>query len=130
MKDSSEEVLIERLKVRLRGELNAEGHRDPDTGKWMINCSSILTRLIQEAGRWCQDYASDLFIHWKYQVDLKLEAGEMKTNSIIFAFRSSGVDTEKQYNCNKAIRGYYIAVWKLDVTVDMDSILFHLEKVD
>ena len=31
---------------------------------WEINTSSILTKLIQEAGRWCESYASDLFIRW------------------------------------------------------------------
>lgn len=33
-------------------------------GKPSINLSSILTVLIQEAGRWCRSYASDLFIYW------------------------------------------------------------------
>lgn len=33
-----------------------------EKGGWRINYSSILSKLIQEAGRWCEHYASDLFI--------------------------------------------------------------------
>ena len=59
-----------------------------------INYSSILTRLIQEAGRICEYYASDLFIEWRSIVEA-LEDGTIETGSYLFGFRDSGVDEAK-----------------------------------
>lgn len=58
--------------------------------RYDINCSSILTRLIQEAGRVCRYYASDLFIEWK-GVEASLSAYGEGTETFAFGFYKSGV---------------------------------------
>ena len=87
-----------------------------------INYSSILTRLIQEAGRICEFYASDLFIEWRSIVEA-LEDGTIETGSYLFGFRDSGVDEAKSvlywYNETTHGREYSSAIWKLDVNVEL-----------
>lgn len=87
-----------------------------------INYSSILTRLIQEAGRICEFYASDLFIEWRSIVEA-LEDGTIETGSYLFGFRDSGVDEAKSvlywYNETSRGRDHYSAIWKLDVDVEL-----------
>lgn len=62
-------------------------------GKYEINYSSVLTRLIQEAGK-CEYYASDLFFDWNYMIDILENIDQPKDFSLIrvFGFRESGVD--------------------------------------
>lgn len=62
-----------------------------DTGKVEINYSFHLTKLIQEAGRWCRYYASDLFLWWNSM--LKALAADRSSASYLFGFRESGVDS-------------------------------------
>ena len=59
---------IAELRSALAGTITETGSYNPLEGKWEINYSSILTRLIQEAGRWCEYYASDLFVQQKYSI--------------------------------------------------------------
>ena len=86
-----------------------------------INYSTILTRLIQEAGRICEFYASDLFIDWRSIVEA-LEDGTIETGSYLFGFRDSGVDEAKSvlYWYNETSHGleHYSAIWKLDINVE------------
>ena len=84
--------IIENLKEALHGTVRAKGRRYLGNRRYEINESSILTKLIQEAGRWCENYASDLFIQWKYRIDSKIEDGTIETTREIFAFRENGVD--------------------------------------
>lgn len=87
-----------------------------------INYSSILTRLIQEAGRICEFYASDLFIDWRSIVEA-LEDGTIETGSYLFGFRDSGVDEAQSvlYWYNETSHGleHYSAIWKLDIDVEL-----------
>lgn len=88
-----------------------------------VNYSSILTRLIQEAGRICEFYASDLFIYWRSIVDA-LEDGTIESGSRLFGFRKSGVDEAGSilYWRNETIRAlpdHYYAIWKLDIDVEL-----------
>lgn len=87
-----------------------------------INCSSILTRLIQEAGRICESYASDLFIDWRSIVEA-LEDGAIGAGSYLFGFRDSGVDEAKSvlywYNETSHGREHYSAIWRLDIDVEL-----------
>lgn len=61
-------------------------------GKFSINYSSILTFLIQVAGRICKHYASDLFITWN-SLEEKLKDVEYSGGKILFGFREMGVDS-------------------------------------
>ena len=88
-------------------------------GVWDVNMSDIITRLIQLAGRYCERYASDLFIEWKYssanpeEKDFRYTGGKM-----IFGFREDGVDADdvvvKNYNNNHY---YYRKIAVVETTV-------------
>ena len=119
---------IAELRSALSGTITETGSYNPLEGKWEINYSSILTRLIQEAGRWCESYASDLFVQWKYRIDQKLDNGTLYTDTFVFAFRDSGVDHEEWYENHKNEYNYYRAVWFLDVVVDEGKIKMTLHK--
>ena len=116
------------LRSIISGTITETGSYNPLEGKWEINYSSILTRLIQEAGRWCEHYASDLFVQWKYKIDQKLDNGTLYTNTFVFAFRDSGVDHEEWYENHKKEHNYYRAVWFLDVLTDKGKIKMMLHK--
>ena len=57
-----------------------------------VNYSDILTKLIQDAGRICDNYASDLFIHWKYDIIEPMEKCELTTTTYEIGFRKCGVE--------------------------------------
>ena len=99
-----------------------------------INYSSILTKLIQECGRLCESYASDLFITWSGIVQ-KLEEKTMKTSTYLFGIREMGVDGNdfviNRYNNN----GYntifeYRKIYRLNVFVDDDLIRMELYEIE
>lgn len=88
-----------------------------------INYSSILTRLIQEAGRICEFYASDLFIDWRSIVEA-LDDGSVETGSRLFGFRKSGVDEAKSIlywrnETSRALPDHYSTIWRLDIDVEL-----------
>ena len=116
------------LRSIISGTITETGSYNPLEGKWEINYSSILTRRIQEAGRWCESYASDLFVQWKYGIDQKLDNGTLYTDTFVFAFRDSGVDSEEWYENHKNEHNYYRAVWFLDVLTDKGKIKMMLHK--
>lgn len=119
---------IKDLKEALVGTKRGRGCFNPLKGKWEINYSSILTKLIQEAGRWCEHYASDLFIIWKCNIDKKLDDGTMDTERFVFGFRKDGVDHKEWYELHKNDVGRYRAVWFLDVTVNDGKMKMILHK--
>ena len=119
---------IAELRSIIAGTITETGSYNPLEGKWEINTSSILTRLIQEAGRWCESYASDLFVQWKYRIDQKLDNGTLYTDTFVFAFRDSGVDSEEWYENHKNEHNYYRAVWFLDVETNEGKIKMTLHK--
>lgn len=85
---------------------------------YYLNYSSILTRLIFTAGRFCEHYASDLFIWWE-SVKKKLDNGTMGTESFLFGFYTSGVDSTPSVikGCNS-----YRAIYRLDFEVNGNKI--------
>lgn len=59
--------------------------------KWVINTSSILSFLIKEAGKYCERFASDLFISWQ-AVEKALTDENYTGGRYVFAIRDCGVD--------------------------------------
>ena len=99
-----------------------------------INYSDILTKLIQECGRLCEHYASDLFITWS-RIVRELENRTMETSSYLFGIRENGVDhTEfvlSRYNNNGYEEMYkYRKIYRLDIIVEDDSIKMKLYEID
>ena len=126
---SERDEKIKELREALNGTIREIGSYSPLKGKWEINYSSILTKLIQEAGRWTERYASDLFIGWT-EIDGILSNPITESTSRIFAFRESGVDGDTFYENRKSNLYYYRAVWKLEINlVDVGKIEMVLMKV-
>ena len=119
---------IAELRSALSGTITETGSYNPLEGKWEINYSSILTRLIQEVGRWCEHYASDLFVQWKYEIEQKLDNGTLETDTFVFAMYDSGVHHKAWYENHKNEYNYYRAVWFLDVVTDEGKIKMTLHK--
>ncbi len=65
--------------------------KDPAKGMFAVNYCSILTALIQVAGRICRRYASDLFIDWM-SINKKLQDKSYNGGKYLFGFREDGVD--------------------------------------
>lgn len=119
---------IASLQSVLAGTITESGSYNRSENKWEINYSSILTRLIQEAGRWCEHYASDLFILWNV-LNRKLEEGTMGTETFVFAMYDCGVHHHKEwYGLHKDVPRLYRAVWFLDVVTCDDKITMTLHK--
>ena len=88
------------------------------------NFSTEWSRLINEAGRWCESYASDILIDFESIKEYlnSLASGEtMESREFWFGFRQSGVDglsfiqsrTERDYASH-----VYRAVWRWSFTVE------------
>lgn len=119
---------IAELKAIINGTITETGAYNMHLGKWEINTSSILTRLIQEAGRWCVHYASDLFVQWKYEIESKLDNGTLESDTFVFAMYRSGVHHKAWYENHKDEPNYYRAVWFLDVETNEGKIKMTLHK--
>ena len=110
-----------------------------DNDGFQINCSSILTKLIQETGRFCEQYASDLFIHWK-KIEKKLNDPDYEGGCYFFGIRESGVDstsyidheitTRKRGEKSVDLGNYYRKIYRLDVTVENEKIEMKLFLTD
>lgn len=122
------EEQIAELQSIIAGTITETGSYNMLERKWEINYSSILTRLIQEAGRWCEHHASDLFIQWKYSIDDKLDNGTLETDTFVFAMYDSGVHHKEWYESHKNKHNYYRAVWFLDVKTNEGKIKMTLHK--
>lgn len=116
--------------------ITEEGRRDYYSGKYEINYSSVLSRLIQEAGRFCEYFASDLFIDWGGVLRWMEEAGENSEAVFLFGFRQNGVDGNSfvlsRYNngCYRYPEKEYRSMWRLEIsTDDRDNIKMILGRV-
>lgn len=103
------------------------------SGKYEINYSSILTQLIQETGRYCEQFASDLFIDWESVlrcIDTDAEINE----TFLFGLRKYGVD-HKEYvfsrfeNDGAYWEHNYRALYRLDIHADGKDISMTLGRV-
>ena len=103
-------------------------------GDWDVNYSSILTELIHEAGRYCESYASDLFIDWEAVCNF-LDRSETNTERVfLFGFRQMGVDGAmsifSHYESSEDLARYnYRSLWRLDIKTDDRSIEMTLGRV-
>ena len=100
-----------------------------------INFSDILSRLIQEAGRYCERYASDLFIDWA-SIEKKIEDGTLEAaETFLFGFRANGVDHTayilSRYNSGaySVPEKEYRSLWRLDITSEESDSEWRLKMV-
>ena len=108
-----------------------------DSGRWSdwgcayeVNYSDILTKLIQEAGRWCERYASDLFIDWNI-IENKRHDRNWQSGNYFFGFRKNGVDG-LSFILNRLVENseVYRSVWMLKVEIENDFVLMELYKLN
>jgi len=130
---TNREYTIEDFKPRWgEGKITATGtnYFDRIDGKLHINVnySSILTKLIQEAGRWCEHYASDLFIDWE-MIKRTLENEEEYDKSYMFGFREDGVDGNEYvlHRYNSRNEKEYRTLWRLDVESKQSYDEYHFD---
>lgn len=83
-----------------------------------INYTSIITKLIQEAGKHCNSYASDLVINLN-SLEEKMRDFSLETDSILFGFRDLGIDSNDAIisRLDNSINYTYNSIWRLDIEV-------------
>ena len=115
--------------------IRADGYWSTYENHWDINYSSILTRLIQSAGRFCKNYASDLFIDW-ISIEKRLTEENLYTDGVyeyLFGMRKQGVDHMSYIlsnaNNGKYLSDYYSEMFKLTVKVVNKNITMELIEV-
>ena len=96
-------------------------------GHWNINYSGILSDLICKAGRYCQHYASDLFIDWK-GIESCLDNADYKGGTYLFGFRRNGVDhdtfinsTLEQAGGPETVWSHYYEIMMLTIETDRET---------
>lgn len=91
--------------------------------QWNLNYSDILTRLIQVAGRYCENYASDLFIHWR-AIEKKLKDRNYEGEKLVLGFREMGVDSNDWVvnNYNESGCYYYRKIITIEIIVNGNHI--------
>lgn len=100
------------------------------------NYSSILTKLIQDTGRFCLHYASDLFILWDTAItflgQVCVWGGAPEEIGFAFGIREDGVDDAGTVarNLAKGPRYYYRAVYVLETTRKNGTVYMSLYKAD
>lgn len=119
--------------------VEAFGHRGYLSGKFEVNYSSILSRLICEAGRYCESYASDLFIDWTdgvmHHIDkLNTTDEDITSASFLFGFRQNGVDHAEYVfsrydNDGIYAKHNYRSMWRLDIDTKGRDIIMTLGRV-
>lgn len=79
---------------------HVEGVGEVNSNNTLVsNMSSILTELIHEVGRLCDNYASDLFIWWE-SVENYMAQCKWESRAFFFGLRKMGVD-DKSYIANR-----------------------------
>lgn len=100
------------------------------------NASAILTRLIQDTGRFCLHYASDLFFLWSTAVaflgQLIVWDRVLTEFGFIFGIREDGVDSAHAVadNLARGLHYYYRAIYCMEAARKNDGIHLSLYKVD
>ena len=100
------------------------------------NYSSVLTRLIQDTGRFCLHYASDLFILWETAItflgQISVWGGGSDELGFAFGIREDGVDDAGTVarNLENGFHYYYRAVYVLETTRENGRIHMSLYKAD
>ena len=100
-----------------------------EVGAWLssvknCNFSTEWSRLICEAGRWCESYASDILIDFesiKEYLDSLANGETMESREFWFGFRQMGVDHLAfiQSRTERESAGHvYRAIWRWSFTVE------------
>lgn len=95
-------------------------------GKWSANMSMIYSKLITDTGRFCEHYASDIFIELQ-SVEKYIQEGNSENKTWLFGIYSSGVD-HMEFVLNKKDLREYRALYRLDAVVDGNTMTMTLSR--
>ena len=95
-------------------------------GNWSANMSTIYSKLITDAGRFCEHYSSDIFIDLQY-VEKYIQEGNSENKTWLFGIYSSGVD-HMAFVLNKRDLREYRALYRLDAVVDGNTMTMTLSR--
>ena len=105
-----------------------------NSGVYDVNSSSILTELIHEAGRYCESFASDLFLDWQRVLETIDDAEPGMKRTFLFGFRQHGVDHDSfifsrfnQYDYHAKLE--YRSMWRLDIEAFDRELVMKLGRV-
>ena len=107
--------------------------------RWDINLSSILTKLIQDTGRFVEHYASDILITLR-NLDDWLQNKNFKHDVLLFGLREFGVDHEAYIrstienfgdpNTNQTlIKSHYRKIYAIEGKAKDGTLTIHLKNV-
>lgn len=86
---------------------------------------SILSVLIGEAGRYCENHSSDIFVMWNSVLHRMIEHPEETV--YLFGFRQNGVDNMFEIllkcndNCYIGVHEYR-SIWRMELTREQETI--------
>lgn len=124
--------LDEETRYKLCNKVNNFSLGDISSVSDCINLSSIASKLINEAGRWCDRYASDFIIDWDHvrrSIAYALSDDNndsLKSNgfreTVLFGIRDSGIDHNsfvysKMSDQHTVINDYYSRVYAVDIKI-------------
>ena len=98
-------------------------------GSYCINATSILTKLIQDTGRFALRYASDLFLEWQTVLDYLKEYSETPERAdFVFGIREDGVSTVTDAANLSGQRHIHRAIYVLRVFKGPSDVAMELHK--
>ena len=113
--------------IKERGYLNEDGEAN-------VGTSAIFSRLIQEAGRWCEHYASDILV----DIDCVRQYLKKPVQNVEkvwrFGFRKNGVDHAGWIDANLKDDSrkyhFYRSIYMLTVATTKTNVTMTLTRVD
>lgn len=110
----------------MRMKIDACGSFNKYTNKWEVNLSSILTQLIFDAAKYCDRYASDLFIDWQKICETidNIKENEPTKFEFLFGFRECGIDSKFEIQHYLDCPGRYRKIRKLIIEVNKIGLMF------
>lgn len=129
MDNQNDEIMLSEIfdKSERNFQFVAGGRASFDSDSYDINLNTILTKLIQDAGRFCEMYASDLFIDWTHILHTI-----NSENDGIFAIgiRENGVDSNSYVSHHIKTdwnNYYYRRLYAVKVSHSADEIAKYVE---
>lgn len=103
------------MKAKIGYDYVAEGKWNSKKNEYEVRYASILSKLIEQAGRWCENYSSDLFTHWDaIRKEFSFLHMDEETKCYMLGFRKNGVDIV--HNTEKANLDEYRSIWAVEIT--------------
>lgn len=122
-------------KIEIVGEIRNYGTaEEPQRNDLYFSCSTILSKLITEAGKACKSYSSDLFISWESMINDIQKCDNDAEMTYYFGFRELGVDhkdyIETRLECPECYgEKPYKSIFRLHIKMMGDSVKMTLTQL-